>query len=222
MTRPKSPDLFRSDASRLERLTEKMRDPNLSPAQKAEVREKRAQLMLSLNRAGYSFATIGRHCDMLLTVVREQIMVQPRSVKSVAVRAPKTGERVVPEPLPRESDYGTLSQEQVYRLKDLTLAASKLRGTHARDAHERISSELLDVALAWLVDEGHLPTDIARALNISHSLVRLRSRRGKRADGSYAIPKGWEDKAQELLDALSNEALPDDEIESVTKRREAR
>lgn len=180
MAMPKSTDLHKRDASKLQRLTEQMKDSSdkSSPAKRRKAREERAQLMLSLHRAKWPLSSIARAAKVTLSVIREQIVVLPAELESVEVTAPN-GDRVTPEPLPEEFEYGTIPPEKVAKLKELAPVARNHNFAQDVDSPEAVASAELDMLIHDLYEANHKPTDMARAIGSSNSLVRSRRRRAE-------------------------------------------
>lgn len=202
MPMPMSAKLRKADANRLEHYSERMKDESLSPEQRREARKKRAVLMLSLRRAGWRLTSIAAAAGITLSVAREQIIVIPATTKSVEVYNPK-GERVLPEPQPSEFDYGDMTPKEVERLQTLAPLATRFNFTHGDNTPEFRATNLLDLTLAFLYDRGRRPTDMARAIASSNSLVRSRIRRAKgdqvEVKGAYVIPEAIREDAERMM-----------------------
>lgn len=199
---PKSPDLRKADANRLAHYTVRKNDTTLTPDQRREARKKRGALMLSLRRAGWPLPPIAAAASITLSVAREQIVVLPPTVKSVEVYN-KIGERVLPEPLESEFVYGDMTESEVSRLQSIAPLANQFNFSHGENTPQYKASHMLDVTLAFLYDRERRPTDMARAIGSSNSLVRSRIRRAKdnklTTKGVYQIPEVIRKEADQMM-----------------------
>jgi uncharacterized protein YnzC (UPF0291/DUF896 family) len=206
MSMPKSPNLFGSDIKRLKHYTARAKAEELTPELRREARKKRAALMLSLRRAGWRLPPIAEAVGVTLSVAREQIVVLPATIESVEVTNPK-GEKVTPDPLPEEFQYGDLTEDEVRELQYIAPVANANKFNLKEESVQRKSSALLDFALAYLYDKKRRPTDMARAISSSNSLVRARIRRAKggmdiNVKGHYAIPDSIKDDVERLMSRI--------------------
>lgn len=208
MSMPKSAPLPEAEVRRLKKLALRMNDESLTPQQRKQARQQRAERILSLFRAGWRMPAIAEPLGVKLSTVREQIASLPISTKSVEVISP-SGEKVVPPPHPKETSKNTLTEEETKVIMFLYPYASKRNFTHTEDDFERQASDMLDSVLAFLYDKGRNPADMARVVGTSNSLVRQRIRRAKGGLAPskaqkwvYETPEYVKDRVEEYIEQL--------------------